>query len=112
MDKGQLVALTAELHQKLRTQARNLLFEYKYGVDGPGKKRGFVPVEAVQPLMELYGTLIAKEIWERMRQAQPHPVDVLKQLFGDKLDPETEKALRAICDAPALPAPEKQDSSC
>lgn len=102
-EKPQLVALTASLHKRLRTQARNLLFEYKYGVTDGMKIRGYVPVEIVQNLMELYGNLIAREIWE-MQQPQ-HPVDVLKQLFGDKLDPETEKELRAICDAPAsLPA--------
>lgn len=102
MSKDRLVALTATLHQKLRTQARNLLFEYKFSVTDEELrlKRGYVPVEVVQKLMELYGNLLAREIWDAQQAAQRHPVDVLKELFGDKLDPETEKELRAICDEP------------
>lgn len=106
------VGLTEELHKRLHVQARNLLFEYRNSITDEDLrlKRGYVPCEIVEKLMRLYGDLIAREIWQKMQKAQPHPLDVLKQLFGSDLDAETESKLRAICDAPATPP--KQDSSC
>ena len=57
---ARIVAVSDELHRRLRTQARNLVFEYKYGVtdEKNGKLRGHVPAEHVEKLMVLYGNLI------------------------------------------------------
>jgi hypothetical protein len=60
MTGNKIVAVSDELHRRLKTQARNLVFEYKYGVtdEKNGKLRGHVPVEHVEKLMILYGNLI------------------------------------------------------
>lgn len=53
---AELVDLSRELHERLLTQARNLLMEYRMGSK-------MVPVDEVERLMRVYGTLIAAEIF-------------------------------------------------
>lgn len=64
--------LSPGLKRAITTQARNLLFEYKYGVTDEFRKRGFVPVEHVQKLLELHGELIAQEIWTALQNRPPY----------------------------------------
>lgn len=64
---AQLVGLTDELHRRLHVQARNLLFEHRFK---PGSARGTVPCDEVERLMRLYGNLIAKLIFDSLKD---HP---------------------------------------
>lgn len=55
--------------------------------------------EVVDALNEIELRLVRLEnIVGPMRQYITHPVDVLKHLLGDRLPPEKEAELRAICD--------------
>jgi hypothetical protein len=58
--KQLVTGISNALHTRLKTQARNLLFEYKYGCtdEKTGTLRGHVPVEHIEPLMRLYGDLV------------------------------------------------------
>lgn len=57
-----VVEFTANLHRRLRVQARNLLFEYRLG----GRD---VPQNKVEELMRTYGNLIAEIIFKDQEKA-------------------------------------------
>lgn len=60
----ELVGFTRSLHEKIHVQARNLLLEYRLAHEN----RGWVPVDVVYRLMQLYGELIALEIFNSMKK--------------------------------------------
>ena len=55
------------MHEKLHIQARNLLLEYRMAHEN----RGWVPAEVVERLMQLYGELMAREIWGSLQIPPP-----------------------------------------
>lgn len=64
-DKEIRLILADELVRRMTVQARNLLFEYRNG-DAYGAGKGNVPADHAQPLMEMYGRLIAIEIFKSL----------------------------------------------
>lgn len=86
---SRIVGVQNALHTRLRTQARNLLFEYKYGVtDGErGRLRGHVPVEHVQQLMQLYGNLIIDLMIDDLSKS----VEINQAHGGNDLDENTRR---------------------
>lgn len=61
-EKEDLVGFTDELHQRLHTQARNLLLEYRLS------SNKCVPVDQVEKLIRLYGYLIAEEFYKKAKE--------------------------------------------
>jgi hypothetical protein len=66
--EAELVALTDELHRRLHVQARNLLIDYRLPTVDGKKARRPVPYEEVERLMRLYGNLIARDIFESLKE--------------------------------------------